>query len=177
MHHQETATRPRLLTVAASLLLVLAASKIAWLALTLGQADRNDPVFGLSYRFLSLVAAPAELAVGLLLLLTKSHRLHSLALLATGGIIVLYRCALARTGVLDSSCQCLGILQDYLPFSPRTMDAVLMTIGFWFWASGLLLALVASSPESPDSLSHTKVVREPSTSEVDPDSTAAGKQS
>jgi len=102
-----------------------------------------DPLIGLSFRHLLLIAEVVESVVAYFCLFTKKIKLNTLliAWLSTSSIV--YRIGLWRIN-WQRPCSCLGSLTDALHIPPQTADTAMkiilayLLIGsyatlFWLW--------------------------------------------
>jgi hypothetical protein len=145
---------------------MLALTAIAKLCSTMGNAhilQYSDPILGLQFGQLMLVAGILELGIAITCLIYKIHKLavYLIAWLATN--LLAYRVCLWFIG-WHRPCACLGNFTDALHIPPqiaeRTMEIVLayLLIGsyatlFWLWRQQRKVSLVApvseKTPSSP----------------------------
>ena len=113
------------------LLIVVSLAKL-WSAIgTAGILATEDPVFGIPFRIVMLVAAVIELVIGLVCLF-HSSRIFSAALVAWFGTTVfLYRVGMFALG-WQKPCPCLGSLTDALHLSASTAEAVVRVLLAYF---------------------------------------------
>jgi hypothetical protein len=114
------ASRIYILTV--GIFLIVVSSAKLWSTFgTAGILTTEDPVFGISFRVLLVVAAVFELAIGLVCL-WHSNPVVPAALTAWFGLSVLiYRVGMFMAG-WEKPCPCLGSLTDALHLSPSTAE-------------------------------------------------------
>lgn len=139
-----------------SSLLVLTAAAKLWSAFGETTLLREaDPLFGLSFRTLTLVAASLEIGVAAICLLRPAvDGLLAVAWLSTA--FLAYRLGLWWIG-WKKPCSCLGNLTDALHISPQLADNVMKgLLAFMFIGSVSLLIMhfrqgrvVAASPVQP----------------------------
>lgn len=108
--------------------LILLLTGLAKVLSTLGisrMLDVADPVFGLKFRHLFMVAGLLELGAAFLILLTDlRHRLELLLIAWLSTNFVIYRAGL---WLMDwhQPCNCLGTLTDALRISPTMADHIM----------------------------------------------------
>jgi hypothetical protein len=102
-----------------------------------------DPLIGLSFHRLLLIAGIVELIIGCLCLFTKKIKLSNLLVAWLSTCFTVYRIGLWAIN-WRRPCHCLGNLTDTLHISPQTADAAMkiilayLLIGsyaalFWLW--------------------------------------------
>jgi methylamine utilization protein MauE len=97
----------------------------------------EDPIFGISYRYLMIFAGVLELAIGSSCLFNKARRMNLglVAWLATG--FLAYRVGLWFIG-WRGPCACLGNLADALRISPDTVDVAMKILLGYLLLGGLM---------------------------------------
>lgn len=147
--------------IAASLLTLTGLAKILSICSNAKILDIDDPVFGMRFRHLLLLAGLVEIAIACICFLYKQHvfKLMCIAWIATS--FFGYRLVLWLTG-WHRPCYCMGSFTEALHFSHRTADTCLkivlayLLIGsygglFWLWRQKHKTHPVAPSLENSDS--------------------------
>jgi hypothetical protein len=83
-----------------------------------------DPITGLSFRTMLLLAAVAELPIAAVCLFAKANRLATVLVAWLASIFLVYRLGLWWIG-WKKPCGCLGNLTDTLGISPHTADVII----------------------------------------------------
>jgi hypothetical protein len=100
-----------------------------------------DPVIGLSFRHLLLLAGVVELVIACLCLFTNKLKLNTLLIAWVSTCFLLYRIGLSWINA-SGPCHCLGNLTDALHISPQTADIIMKVVltylfigsyGLLFW--------------------------------------------
>ena len=140
----------RFILSAAVLLLVTALAKLASI---LGKAEilqTIDPIIGIPFRYLLLLAGLLEALVAAICLFSVNLRLASglIAWLATN--FVVYRTGLWLIG-WHQPCKCLGALTDFLPISPQAADFIMKAVlTFLFVGSYTVVFLLGRRTRTPE---------------------------
>ena len=121
---------------AAIILFIAAAAKMLSATGSAQALDAPDSVLSLSHRHLFLLEGGLELVLSAFLLMSRNSKTQTalIAWLATNFLV--YRLGLWWMGA-PNLCNCLGNLDDYLPLSPRFINAVAyaslawLLIGSW----------------------------------------------
>jgi len=86
-----------------------------------------DPITGLSFRYMMLLAAVAELAIAAVCLVTKANRLATVLVAWMATNFLVYRLGLWWIG-WKKPCGCLGNLTDTLGITPQTADHIIKVL-------------------------------------------------
>jgi hypothetical protein len=121
----------------------------------------QDPLIGISFRKLIILAGVVELVIASLCLSTNRLKLNSLMVAWLSTSFVVYRFGLWWIN-WQRPCHCLGNLTDALHIPPQTADTVMKfilaylligsyTMLFWFWRqkSTAVSALAPSGTSAP----------------------------
>jgi uncharacterized membrane protein YGL010W len=117
-----------------------------------------DPLTGLSFRHLLLLAAAMELPIACLCLFTNKLKLNTLLIAWISTSFLVYRVGLWQMN-WQHPCHCLGNLTDALHISPETADTSMkiilgyLLLGsyatlFWLWLQNRKTSLSKSSKET-----------------------------
>jgi hypothetical protein len=104
---------------------------------------QSDPLIGISFRHLLLLAGLVELAIACLCLFTNRLKLNTLLIAWMSTTFLVYRMGLWQMH-WQRPCHCLGNLTDALHISPETADTAMkiilgyLLLGsyatlFWLW--------------------------------------------
>ena len=100
----------------------------------------NDPIFGVSFRHLMLLAGAMELAVSGMCLLTAKNRLSLLLVAWLAVCFILYRAGLSYMR-WQGPCPCMGNLTETLHLSQKMAGSVMTTIAIYLLAGSTLFLL------------------------------------
>ena len=126
---------------AAIILFIAAAAKLLSATGSAQALDASDSVLYLSHRHLFLLEGGLELVMSAFLLMSRNSKTQTalIAWLATNFLV--YRLGLWWMGA-PNLCNCLGNLDDYLPLSPRFINAVAYASLAWLLIGSWMLLML-----------------------------------
>jgi hypothetical protein len=127
---------------AAVILFLTGMAKLFSVLGTAAALEEPDALLGLSHRHIFILLGGLELALSAFLLMGRSPqvKLALVAWLATNFLV--YRLGLWSMGA-PNLCNCLGNLNDYLPVSPRTLNAAAFAALGWLLAGSYTFLIAA----------------------------------
>jgi hypothetical protein len=119
---------------------------------------QSDPLIGISFRHLLLLAGLVELVIACLCLFTNKRKLNTILIAWISTSFLVYRVGLWQMN-WQRPCHCLGNLSDALHISPETADTAMkiilgyLLLGsyatlFWLWLQNRKTSLSKSSKET-----------------------------
>ena len=133
-----------------SALLLLAFTAVAKLISAAGSAAilaQADPVIGLPTRWVLILAGGVELAVSIVILLSRSRLVPSLLVAIVGAEFLLYR-AVFQIGNFSRGCPCLGSFSAWANLPESTVNNLLWAVAVWLCIGGLFSFIVSLSLET-----------------------------
>jgi len=109
------------------LLVITAVAKLVSASGNVGVLQTPDPLLGLSYRSVFLIAGVVELLIGTSCLFGRNIELNVCLLSSLTAIFALYRVGLAILGH-HKLCSCLGNITDALHISPKLAENIMKII-------------------------------------------------
>jgi len=122
------------------LLLTTALAKLTSVSGSDGYLYIKDPLIGIPFRYLPLMAAVMEIIVAWLCVFGKSQLLKAACIGWLGGNLVIYRAGLWLIGYVRP-CRCLGNLTTAIHLNPHTADVMIKVILAYLVAGSSLVLL------------------------------------
>ena len=110
--------------------IILIITGLAKIAAVTGEGmifNHLDPVFGIAISKLLVVAGIIELAIGIILCISKSMIVKAFLTAWLSALLLLYRMGLWMIG-WRSPCSCLGNITDAIHISPNTADNIMKSV-------------------------------------------------
>lgn len=118
---------------------VVAMGKVLGLLRPTAILDSPDWVFGIERWKLLLVASLVELVIGLIVIVSRNDLLRVASIGWLGAVFIIYRLEHWFLGSPES-CECLGRIGDWLPFSDQTLEFLLTGISLYFLFGAILVS-------------------------------------
>jgi hypothetical protein len=103
--------------------------------------DIDDPILGISFRNLMLLAGGIELAISGLFLLTSKYRLNLTAVTWIATVFLSYRFGLSCIQ-WHRPCPCLGNLTDLIHIPPGLENLLMTLVAVYLFTGSVFLGLV-----------------------------------
>jgi len=111
------------LHVSALVLLTTGVSKLIMLTGTTDMLGQFDPITGMPFKFLLIIAGVAEVLVAAYIFFVGNQRISLVLIALMSSAFVFYRLAFRMTG-WTKPCHCLGNLTDVFRISPSVVDLI-----------------------------------------------------